>query len=50
MAILFIENKHIVLKDMTSVVKDYSFARLPIIKKDKTIIEKIILFMYKNNI
>lgn len=49
MAVIFVEIKHILPKDITSTVEDYSFARLPEIKGGKTVREKIILSIYKDN-
>ena len=49
MAVVFVESKHILLKDMTNVADKYSFAYLPIAKREKNAMEKIVLSMYKDN-
>ena len=50
MVAVFVENKHIFLKNMTNVIDKYSFAYLPMAKGEKNIIKKIVLSMYKDNI
>lgn len=49
-AIIFVEKKHILPKDMTHAIEKYFFACLPITKKEKNVIKKIILSIYKDNI
>ena len=48
-AVVFVKSKHILPKDMTNAVEDYSFARLPIAKGEKDAIEKIVSSMYKDS-
>lgn len=49
MAVIFVESKHILSKDMTNTTDEYSFARLPIAKKEKNVTKKVISFIYKDN-
>lgn len=47
--VIFVEHNHILLKDITNAVEEYSFACLPIIKREKDLTEKIISSIYKDN-
>ncbi len=50
MAIVFVESKHILPKDMTNAVDEYSFARLPMAKGEKNAMEEVVSSsMYKDN-
>ena len=49
MAVIFVENKHILFKDMTNTVDEYFFACLPMAKGEKTAMEKVVSLIYKNN-
>ena len=49
-AVIFVESKHILPKDMTNAVEDYFFACLPVAKGEKDATEKIVSSMYKENI
>ena len=49
MAIVFVEKKYILPKDMTNSIDKYSFTDLPMAKKEKNTREKVVLLMYKNN-
>ena len=48
-AVIFVENKCILPKDMTNTVDKYFFTCLLITKGEKNAMEKIISFMYKDN-
>ena len=48
-AVIFVESKHILPKDMTNAVEDYFFACLPVAKGEKDATEKIVSSMYKDN-
>lgn len=48
-AIVFMESKYILPKDITNIISKYFFTYLPIIKKEKNIMEKIVLSIYKDN-
>ena len=50
MAVVFIESKYILSKNITNVAEKYFFAGLAVAKKYRNITEKIISSMYKNNI
>lgn len=50
MAIVFVKSKYILLKDRTYAVEEYFFACLPVAEGEKNITEKIILFIYKEDI
>ena len=47
--VVFVESKNILPEDMTNATKDYFFARLPVAKGEKDIIEKIVSSIYKDN-
>lgn len=47
--IVFVESKHILPDHITNTGNKYSFASLPVIKGRKSIMEMVILFIYKNN-
>lgn len=49
MTIIFVENNHILPKDIINATKKYFFICLFIVKREKDMIEKIISFMYKDN-
>ena len=49
MAVIFMESKHILSKDMTNAVDKYFFTCLPIAKEEKNLIKKVVLSMYKDN-
>lgn len=49
MAVVFIESKHILSKNMTEVANKYSFIYLPIAKREKNVMEKIVSSIYKIN-
>ena len=49
LAVIFVESKHILPENMTNAVEDYSFARLPVAKREKDATEKIVSSMYKDN-
>ena len=49
MAVVFVESKYILPEDMTNAVEDYSFACLPVAKREKDATEKIVSSMYKDN-
>lgn len=49
-AVVFVEKKQILPRDMIHTVKEYSFAYLPITKGEKNTIKNIVSYMYKNNI
>ncbi len=48
-AVVFVESKHILPKDMTHAVEEYSFACLLVAKGEKNETEEIISSMYKDN-
>lgn len=48
--VVFIENKYILLKYIINTIEEYSFICLFMEKRKKNITEKIILFIYKDNI
>lgn len=50
MIVLFVENKHILPKNITNTVDKFSFTCLLIAKDEKNITEKVISSIYKNNI
>ncbi len=43
------ESKHILPEDITNTVNEYSFACLPVAKKEKNTMKKVVSFMYKDN-
>lgn len=49
MAVVFMENKYILPKDMINAVEDYFFAHLLVIKKEKDVTKKIVSSIYKDN-
>ena len=49
MVVVFVESKYILPKDITNVADEYFFACFLIIKGEKYAIEKVVLFIYKNN-
>lgn len=48
-AVVFMESKHFLPKNMTNTVDEYSFACLPMAKREKNTMEKIISSIYKDN-
>lgn len=48
--VIFVKNNHILLADITNATEEYFFTRLSMVKREKDIIENIILSMYKDNI
>lgn len=49
-AVIFVESKYILFKNMIYTIKKYFFAYLLIIKKERDAIKKIVLSIYKDNI
>lgn len=49
MIFIFIESKHILLKDITNTIDKYFFTNLSIAKREKNTIDKMVLIIYKNN-
>lgn len=49
MIIVVLESKYIMLKDMTNTLDKYFCAHLPMAKREKSVIEKVVSSMYKNN-
>lgn len=49
-AVVFIENKHILPKHMTNTIDKYFFTYLPMRKGKKNAMKKVILLMYKDSI
>lgn len=48
-AVVFVESKHILPKDMTYAAEKYFFARFPVAEGEKNATEKIVSSMYKDN-
>lgn len=46
---VFVENKYILSKIIINAVDKYSFTYLPLAKREKNIIKKIVSFIYKDN-
>ena len=48
-AIVLVKSKYILPENMINAADEYSFAHLPIAKKEKNAIEKVVLLIYKDN-
>lgn len=49
MAVVFVENKYILHKNIVNTKNEYFFAYLLMVKEEKNAIEKVVLSIYKNN-
>ena len=47
--VVFVESKYILSKNITNAADEYIFIFLPIAKKKKNAIKKVILSLYKDN-